>query len=251
MKIKEDSQIRKDIFSEELSKLEEKMSVFVQSTLLEESAPDLQQKEELQRLQLRQQGNSALLTGISTEYLQSSSSVALAASAVLNTESINKSTLFESFLDSKAFLTDSFDNAQLGNSQLSAESFGTDVNYNEHFKQHLVNTSKLRFFRIENSKASKVIEEKVSDRRKMVEFKDNAIPTVRECNRGKRQLNRLSEQFMRFITVTIQRVVRGFLGRRRFLKHLRISNAFRSAVKIQSWVRGICHRKLAKVKRKL
>ena len=215
-------------------------------------------REESVRLQLRQQGDSSLLSGISREYLLSNSSAAQLASTVLLLlpPIAHGSVDAENSMDgrSQAFLTDSFLHLpQREGSHVSADSFGTDAHYQDHFKQHLVDTSALTFFRIENSKAKKaMIEEKVADDRRMIEFlKDSSgvgsIPVVRQCNKGRRQLNRLSEQFMRFVAVTVQRVVRGFLGRRRFRKKWNSVKAFHAAVKIQKVVRGIIHRKMAGV----
>lgn len=266
---REDSIYRKESFAEELSKLEDRITSIVESSSqcssgLEEGAIAMKPyKEEFQRLQLRQQGDSSLLSGISREYLLSNASAAQLASSVLLPPIANGSQFLKSVdmensnYGSQAFLTESFANLPRKESSLvSGDSFGTDAHYHEHFKQHLVDTSALTFFRIENAKASKVIEERVADDRRMIEFlKDNSgvgvIPIVRQCNKGRRQLNRLSEQFMRFVAVTVQRVVRGFLGRRRFLKKWKLKRAVSSAVKIQKVVRGIIHRKMAGVYGKL
>ena len=260
---------RKESFAEELSKLEERMSSIVQSSSSQfhsglegggggDGAIAMKSfREESVRLQLRQQGDSSLLSGISREYLLSNSSAAQLASTVLLLPAIAHGSVdAENSMDgrSQAFLTDSFLHLpQREGSHVSADSFGTDAHYQDHFKQHLVDTSALTFFRIENSKAKKaIIEEKVADDRRMIEFlKDSSgvgsIPVVRQCNKGRRQLNRLSEQFMRFVAVTVQRVVRGFLGRRRFRKKWNSVKAFHAAVKIQKVVRGIIHRKMAGV----
>ena len=262
---REDSISRKESFAEELLKLEEKMSSIIQSSSqyssgFEDGAMTMKlYREESLRLQLRQQGDSSLLSGISREYLLSNASAAVLASSILlppitTGSQFLKSVDMENSNDgSQAFLTESFANLPRKESSLvSGDSFGTDAHYHEHFKQHLVDTSALTFFRIENAKASKIIQEKVADDRRMVEFlKDSSgtgvIPVVRQCNKGRRQLNRLSEQFMRFVAVTIQRVIRGFLGRRRFLKKWNLNKAIYSAVKIQKVVRGIIHRKMAGV----
>mmetsp|Transcript_21623 Transcript_21623/g.29915 ORF Transcript_21623/g.29915 Transcript_21623/m.29915 type:complete len:1243 (+) Transcript_21623:23-3751(+) len=264
--LREEAELTKASFSELYSHMEEKLSVLMGSTeSLAESTSDPQAKskqlEELKKLKLRQQGNAQLLTGISTEYLESGSTAALAVASALSRQSTvtNKKSnelkqlegLGEESMDSNAFLTESanyFHQHVIGTDSLEEKSFETDANYHNHFKSNILDTSSLQFFRVEASKASKVIEERVLDSRRRIELGEDAVPSVRESCRGKRQLNRLSEQYLRFIVVTIQRWVRGFIGRRRFKHVWRRAHALQCLVRLQANIRGMLDRRLVKIK---
>lgn len=89
------------------------------------------------------------------------------------------------------------------------------------FTSQMIDTTYLKFFRVENtSKLRSKIEAKIADSRKLVVLRDDVIPTVRAEVLGRREneTNRLSKKWQRILLIRAQKMIRGFLARRKVLK---------------------------------
>lgn len=248
---------RKASFEARYALLQEKMHSTIDwseaaSFLEEEAEVEAAARRDLERLRLRQQGNASLLVGISTDYLLSESQAGVGLGLRLGSHSLLSLPAMPPRRERQVMSNDSrvFVTASAASSSSPRDKEASiEDSFGDHFRSFLVDTSSLKAFRVETSShVSEEIAAKVADARRMVDGAAGTVPALRECRRGRRELNRLGEQFLRRVVVTLQRCVRGFLGRRRFRRDWRKHNALRMVVRIQCAIRSMLARRLVKIK---
>lgn len=215
---------------DECKSLKETVSLESNSISLSES---LNQKK---RLKSRQQGESSLLTGISVDYTPSTisyidmnSNYSLANS---KNEVLSRQQVSEGGNRSNLFMTESIQ----GDDKTMSLIENDNSTYTSHFSSQLIDTSDFKFFRIENSNLKEIFQQKVERIREVVSFHDLKA-SLKPDHKGKRMINRLSKQWMISVAIRIQRVVRGFLGRRKAKKEYDRKFAIQKAIRIQNFIR--------------
>lgn len=219
-------------------------------------------------LKLRQQGTTELLTGISINHLSNSLSLDAgslqslilpshsqftapaqpSAPSVSHVNNRRKGGIVGEEDGENVFLTNSYEEGGMvigGLEQSDDKLPEQSVLYPQmHTFGSYVDTKDFHFFRVEDSsKLRQRIEEKIADGRKAVEYKPGEIfPVLRADRVGLREPSHDTVKWRSIHAITMQRVVRGFMGRR-FARKMRISQAFnRSAQKVRTLVIGFMWR---------
>jgi hypothetical protein len=202
-------------------------------------------------LRLRQQGNSELLTGVSINHLSSSLSLDAGSlssllvpstSQVLAQQRQTESVQLEQSADN-VFLTNILEQGDSQQLFAKAANESTLLPNVQSFGSY-VDTSGFNFFRIEeSSKLRQRIEEKITEARKVVEYKPGDLfPSIRPDKLGLREPDHDSIQWQTRHIIKVQTKVRGFLARRRVLK-LRVAAKFHSSAhKVRTLVIGFMWR---------
>jgi hypothetical protein len=203
-------------------------------------------------LKLRQQGTTELLTGISVRHLSNSLSLDAGSLASLVAPSTSQMLAKQRSVAEGVQLEQSTDNVFLTDSLEQSES---QVFLNKASEESLllpnvqsfgsyVDTSGFNFFRIEEcSKLRQRIEDKITDARKIVEYKEGELfPTLRPDRRNAREPDHDSAQWFYIHALRIQCLVRCFLARRRVRKTRVMAKFRRSAHKVRTLVIGFMWR---------